>query len=82
MHGGTIRGVLARDDATQDAILSLALGDAASGARQLTMTSTHRRELSVAMAIAADRASCWRSPRPASSRAETSATCCSATCPC
>ncbi len=30
MHGGTIRGVLSRDEANQNAILSLALGDAAS----------------------------------------------------
>ena len=28
MHGGTIRGVLSREEANQDAILSLALGDA------------------------------------------------------
>jgi rhamnose transport system ATP-binding protein len=30
MHGGTIRGVLSREEANQNAILSLALGDAAS----------------------------------------------------
>jgi rhamnose transport system ATP-binding protein len=30
MHGGTIRGVLSRDEANQNAILSIALGDAAS----------------------------------------------------
>ena len=72
MHGGTVVGTLDRAEATQEAILELALGHtrASEAGWRRDDRRRYRRELSVAAAYAACSCSSWRSAAPRFFRAE------------